>query len=97
LPDDEHSLKEFLRKLDATDAASAASFIEGLFERPAFQTPIHQESNLPDFKQAIADTIAALNTGIWRDREKNTIARGPSIQSFSDANVVKELGPAPKP
>jgi hypothetical protein len=34
-----------------------------VFDRPAFYTPIHHESNLEDFKQAITDTIKAIGTG----------------------------------
>ena len=32
-------------------------------DRPAFRTPFHQESSLPRFKTAIAETINTLNTG----------------------------------
>jgi hypothetical protein len=33
------------------------------FDRPAFRTPFHQESSLPRFREAIAETIETLNTG----------------------------------
>jgi HJR/Mrr/RecB family endonuclease len=33
------------------------------FDRPAFRTHFHQESSLPRFKEAIAETIKTLNTG----------------------------------
>ena len=33
------------------------------FDRPAFRTHFHQESSLPRFKEAIAETIRTLNTG----------------------------------
>ena len=49
-----------------------------VFDRPAFYTPIHQESNLGDFKQAITDTIQALGTGIWKARDGHVIDRIPS-------------------
>ena len=39
------------------------------FDRPAFDTPFRDESNVPDFKKAITDTIEALNTGIHRLRD----------------------------
>ena len=32
-------------------------------DRPAFRTPFHQESSLPRFRAAIAETISAINTG----------------------------------
>jgi len=33
------------------------------FDRPAFRTPFQQESSLPRFREAIAETIETLNTG----------------------------------
>lgn len=91
LPDDEQSLRDFVQKLDPATAAEAAEMLVNLFRRPAFETPIHGESSLPAFRQSIGDTIGALNTGIWRDREGAIIARVPSIASFSDSQVVDGL------
>ncbi len=88
LPDEEQGLKDFVHKLDPVTTAEAAEMLARLFRRPAFETPIHQESSLPAFRRAIADTIGALNTGIWRDREGAVISRVPSIASFSDRQVV---------
>jgi hypothetical protein len=34
------------------------------FDRPAFRTHFHQESSLPRFKEALAETIRTLNTGL---------------------------------
>jgi hypothetical protein len=73
---------EDLRKLatstqPVTDDESLALFAR-VFDRPAFYTPIHQESNLGDFKQAITDTIQALSTGIWKARDGHIIDRIPS-------------------
>lgn len=88
LPDEEQSLKDFVHKLDPATTAEAAEMFAKLFRRPAFETPIQQESSLPAFRQAITDTIGALNTGIWRDREGAVISRVPSIAAFSDRLVV---------
>jgi hypothetical protein len=52
--------------------------VSRIFDRPAFYTPIHCESNLGDFKQAITDTIQALGTGIWKARDGHLIGRIPS-------------------
>jgi hypothetical protein len=41
-----------------TDALTLA------FDRPAFRTHFHQESSLPRFKEALAETIRTLNTGL---------------------------------
>jgi hypothetical protein len=91
LPDSENSLRDFVQKLDPTTATEAAEMLARLFRRPAFETPIYAESSLPAFRQAIADTICALNTGIWRDREGTIISRVPSIEAFEDDGVVKGL------
>lgn len=91
LPDEEQSLKDFVHKLDPATAAEAGEMLEMLFRRPAFETPIQQESSLPAFRQAITDTIGALNTGIWRDRHGAVISRVPSIAAFSDKLVVDNL------
>lgn len=46
----------------ATDADVVAALTVAL-DRPAFRTPFHQESSLPRFRDAIAETIQTLNTG----------------------------------
>jgi hypothetical protein len=91
LPDDEKSLRDFMQQLDPVTAIEAAEMLANIFRRPAFETRIGEESSLPAFRQAIGDTIGALNTGIWRDREGAVIARIPSIASFSDSVVVSGL------
>jgi hypothetical protein len=65
----------------------ALALMAKLFDRPAFYTPIHAESNLGDFKQAITDTIQALGTGIWKARDGQVIARIPSRQQLRDDAV----------
>jgi hypothetical protein len=62
-----------------------------LFDRPAFYTPIHQESNLPDFKQAITDTIQALGTGICKARDGQIIGRIPSRHQLKDAHLTRQI------
>ena len=63
----------------------------GLFDRPAFYTPFHQESSIPAFKKAITDTIEALNTGIHRLRDGTEIRRIPSRHSIRSAEIKREL------
>jgi hypothetical protein len=85
---------EGLRKLAQSarplnDDEVLAAFAK-VFDRPAFYTPIHQESNLGDFKQAITDTIQALGTGIWKARDGHLIDRIPSRHQLnSDALRMK--------
>lgn len=91
LPDEELALTDFVLKLDPATEIEAGELLARLFRRPAFATPIYAESSLPAFRQAIADTIGALNTGIWRDREGAIISRVPTSSSFSDARVARNL------
>lgn len=62
------------------DAEIVASMAQ-LFDRPAFTTPFHGESNIPAFKQALTDTIMSLNTGVRRTREGVAL---PSIHTRHD-------------
>jgi hypothetical protein len=63
-PDAAPDLLIFAQADSALSDDEALAMIAKLFDRPAFYTPIHQESNLGDFKQAITDTIQALGTGM---------------------------------
>ncbi len=54
------------------------------FDRPAFTTEFRSESNLPDFKKAITDTIEALNTGVRRLRDGTEIGRIPRKAQLKD-------------
>lgn len=96
LPDSEDELRMFMLELDPATEKEAGAMVARLFNRPAFQTPIHCESSMPAFRQAIADTIGALNTGIWRDREGATIARVPPSYVFPDARVSAGLAACAK-
>ncbi len=69
----------------------ALALMAKLFDRPAFYTPIHAESNLGDFKQAITDTIQALGTGVWKDRDDRLLARIPSRQELQDKALRKKI------
>jgi len=62
-----------------------------LFDRPAFTTPFKQESCMPNFKKAIADTIEGLNTGIRRLRDGTEIKKIPSRHQVRDAAIRDAL------
>ena len=66
-------------------------FVAKLFDRPAFYTPIHQESNLGDFKQAITDTIQALGTGIWKARDGHLIDRIPVRHQLKSDSLCAKI------
>src|SRR6266849_3306310 len=56
-------LERFVEQsLPLSDSDIARALLAAL-DRPAFRTPFHQESSLPRFRNAIAETIAAINTG----------------------------------
>lgn len=91
LPDDPLGLQTFVQQLNGLTEQEAGGLVAQLFDRPAFNTPFHGESSLPAFRQAIGDTINALNTGIWRDREHAIISRIPSRKSFPNVKVQNAL------
>jgi hypothetical protein len=91
LPDEPAHLRTFVQQLDPSTEREAGELVARLFKRPAFSTPIHSESSLPAFRQAIGDTIGALNTGVWRDREGAIISRIPSLHSFPSIRVQNAL------
>lgn len=57
-------------------------FVTVCFYRPAFMDNIHDEGNMEDLEKAIEDTAFALNTGILKDRNGNTIEKGASIANI---------------
>jgi len=77
-PDAAEDLKKLAESTQPTNDDEVLALFARLFDRPAFYTPIHEESNLGDFKQAITDTIQALGTGIRKARDGNLIDRIPS-------------------
>ncbi len=83
-PDAAPELLAFAQADGTVNDNDALALMAKLFDRPAFYTRIHEESNLADFKQAITDTIQALGTGIWKARDGHVIARIPSRQQLQD-------------
>lgn len=74
-PDSPNDLKMLAESTKPVSDDQALAMLARVFDRPAFYTPIHQESNLGDFKQAITDTIQVLGTGIWKARDGHLINR----------------------
>lgn len=86
-PDGADEIRRFADDFPNVSDAEALSMMAPVFDRPAFRTPFQQESSLPAFLQAIEDTIAALNTGIWRTREGSKIRRIPSVHHLRDPKL----------
>jgi hypothetical protein len=90
-PDSPEDLRKLAESVRPVNDDEALALIARVFDRPAFYTPIHQESNLGDFKQAITDTIQALGTGIWKARDGHVIDRIPSRHQLESATLRAKL------
>ena len=90
-PDAAPDLLTFAQADAAISDEEALALMAKLFDRPAFYTPIHQESSLGDFRQAITDTIQALGTGIWKARDGQMIARIPSRHQMKDEGLRNKV------
>ena len=91
-PETAQALKTFASDGEKASDADILGRLAECFDRPAFTTPFRQESNLPDFKQAITDTIEAMNTGIRRLRDGTEIDRGPSRHRLKSPEIKMKLG-----
>jgi hypothetical protein len=90
-PDSPGELRQFAVSTNAVDDHERLELMARAFYRPAFSTPIHHESSLPAFKQAITDTIQVLNTGVWQTRDGKEIGRLPSRHEISDKAIKAKL------
>jgi hypothetical protein len=87
-PDRADEIKTFADDFPGLCDGEALALMAAVFDRPAFTTPFHLESSLPAFLTAIEDTISALNTGIWRDREGAEIRRIPSVHHLKSPSTM---------
>jgi hypothetical protein len=90
-PDSPSEIGTFVSQLEPASDAEILASMAGLFDRPAFYTPFHQESSIPAFKKAITDTIEALNTGVHRLRDGTEIRRIPSRHQVKDPRIRTTL------
>jgi hypothetical protein len=90
-PDSPEDLKTLAESTKPVSDDQTLALMARVFDRPAFYTPIHQESNLGDFKQAITDTIQALGTGIWKARDGHLIDRIPSRHQLRSDTLRMKL------
>lgn len=70
VPDTRLELDEFVRDLPAANDQEILGHLARIFDRPAFTTRFYDESDVGDFRKAIADTIETMNTGVCRTRDK---------------------------
>ena len=90
-PDTPAELKTLVQASAPQSDEEILALMSGLFDRPAFYTPFHQESSIPAFKKAITDTIEALNTGIHRLRDGTEIRRIPSRHDIKSPRIRETL------
>ncbi|RVN81308.1 restriction endonuclease, partial [Sinorhizobium meliloti] len=90
-PDRPDEIRHFAADFPRLSDNEALAQMAVVFQRPAFQTRFHEESSLPAFQAAIEDTIAALNTGVWRTREGETIRRVPSLHHLRDPGTKAKV------
>lgn len=81
-PDGASEIKSFVDDFPALSDDDALAMMAAVFNGSAFTTPFSLESSLPGFMAAIEDTIGALNTGIWCNREGAEIRRIPSLHNL---------------
>jgi len=77
------------QSLPLSDVDIARALLAGL-DRPAFRTPFHQESSLPRFRAAIAETTSAINTGktpSGTQLPSKADVRDPTIRAALDSVV----------
>jgi len=91
-PDTFSELRSLVQSTTPQTDNEIIALMAGLFDRPAFYTPFHQESSIPAFKKAITDTIEALNTGVHRLRDGTEIRRIPSRHMVQSTEIRNSLG-----
>jgi hypothetical protein len=90
-PDSPADIQVFAMADNSLSDTETLALMAILFDRPAFYTPISEESGLLDFKQAITDTIQALGTGIYKARDGQVIAHIPSRHQLKEPNISKQI------
>lgn len=90
-PDSPADIQVFAMSDNSLSDTEILALMAKLFDRPAFYTPISEESSLLDFKQAITDTIQALGTGIYKARDGQIIAHIPSRHQLKDPRISKQI------
>jgi hypothetical protein len=86
-PDDPARIMKYVSSTEPVNDQEALAQLARVFDRPAFYTPISQESSLPAFKQAITDSIKAIATGIWQTRDGKELGRLRSRHDFKDEGI----------
>ncbi|MEI6502784.1 MAG: hypothetical protein WCP21_17380 [Armatimonadota bacterium] len=90
-PDDPAALRAFIMDTAPANDQEWLAINAQVFDRPAFTTPFSGESSLPAFKQAITDTIEALNTGKYYNRRGDLIRDILPRHKMTDPTIKEGL------
>lgn len=90
-PDTTQDLTNFINIIDKARDEEILSLMGRCFDRPAFKTRFMREVSLSGFKQAVTDTIEALNTGVYRTRQGQEITRIPSKHNLTSEKIRQTI------
>lgn len=90
-PDSSRDLGVFVHDLPVLNDGEIIRRLAVAFDRPAFTTPFYAESSLGNFKQALADTIEVMNTGICKTRDGIVFSKIHSRHAIQDASIKQKL------
>lgn len=90
-PDSPTDLIQLAKTLNDTNDKDIIDLLARCFDRPAFTTPFHMESNIPDFDRALKYTIEVLNTGVQRLNDGISFKVIPSRHNISDQKLKADL------
>jgi hypothetical protein len=79
-------LRRFVTESLPLSASEIVHLLLACLDRPAFRTPFHMESSLPQFRTAIAESIRTINAGTTSDGKQL-----PSKFSIADPKVRNAL------
>lgn len=90
-PDSPVELAAFNNLVTISNDQEIIALFAECFDRPAFTTKFNRESSIPDFEQAVQNTIEVLNTGTHRLRDGTVIRHIPSRHKVQNENLKSEL------
>lgn len=61
----------------------------GCFRRPAFRIKFEHEEDLDNLRQALDDTIAAINTGVKKTRDGTVVGKIPEGEAYLESSELQ--------
>jgi hypothetical protein len=84
-PDSSAELTAFVRSVGGATDREIATALARTFDRPAFYTPFQNEGSIPDFRDALDETIRTLGTGQRRTRDGKDLRPIHSRHDIADS------------